>query len=182
MPFHFLPRLVAVILPCCAALAPSDPGLASAQCWPPPVVGEVIDPFRPPPCPYCAANRGLEYATPSPAIVRAAAAGVVIFAGPVAGVNYVVVELPNGWRHTYGRAAEVTVGRGQRILTGSPLAVASGQLFFGLRVGEAYHDPAPHLGELVGVPRLIPVDGGAPRPAPPARVTCRGVTVPATVR
>ena len=182
MPFHYPARLAAVLLSCCAVLAPPEAVLASAQCWPPPVHGEVVDRFRPPPCPYCAGNRGLEYETAAPAAVRASAAGVVTFSGSVAGVNYVVVELPNGWRLTYGRAAEVLVGRGQRVFTGSPLAVASGGLFLGLRVGNEYRDPSPYLGELVGVPRLIPADGSEPRPAPPARLSCRSGTVPASSR
>ena len=38
--------------------------------------------------------------------------------------------------------------------------------------GSDYVDPAPFLGERRGRPRLVPVDGRAARPAPPARWRC----------
>ena len=148
------------------------PVAAAPRCWRPPVVGEVVDPFRPPPCPWCAGNRGIEYATEPGSPVRAAAPGVVSFAGPVAGTNYVVVDLGDGRRLTYGRVATVAVAAGQAALEGMQLATTGSRVFFGLRVGEEYHDPAPLLGELVGVARLVPDDGATPRPAPPPRTRC----------
>lgn len=148
---------------------------ASPVCWPPPVHGVITDPFRAPACPYCRGNRGLEYRTGSPEPVHAVAAGEVSFAGSVAGTRYVVVRLANGWRLTYGRLAEVSVTTGSSVLTGTRVGVTQGELFFGLRIGEEYHDPAPLLGQFQGVRRLIPDDGRAPRPAPAPRLTCTNV-------
>ena len=41
----------------------SSPATAAdaAPCWFPPVTGTVTDPYREPPCPWCAGNRGLDY-------------------------------------------------------------------------------------------------------------------------
>ncbi len=166
-------RTVAVIAPLvlagAALLAPATVG---ADCWRPPVDGVVVDPFREPPCRWCAGNRGLEWVAADGAAVRAAAAGVVSFAGTVAGTSYVVVRLANGWLVTYGRLATRQVGAGDPVVTGGVLGTTGGRLFFGLRVEGRYVDPAPYLGELVGRPRLVPVDGRAARPAPPPRLAC----------
>lgn len=154
---------------------------SAASCWAPPVVGRMVDPFRAPPCPYCAGNRGIEYAVASPTTVRAATGGVVTFAGSVAGVGYVVVRLDNGWRLTYGRLSSRAVAEGDTVERGSVVGSASGEFFFGLRVGDDdYADPAPYLGEWVGRPRLIPTDGTPARDAPPPILRCgryrRGLT------
>lgn len=141
-------------------------------CWPAPVAGRVVDPFRAPSCPWCAGNRGLEYSVASRVDVRAVAPGEVSFAGSVAGVGYVVVRLDNGWRHTYGRLITRTVDVGDRVDTSAVVGRASGGFFFGLRIGDEYADPAPFIGRLVARPRLVPTDGSPPRAAPPASVRC----------
>lgn len=154
------------------ALFAVQPAVAeAAPCWLPPARGEVVDPFRPPACPWCPGNRGIEYRT-EPGEVRAVAAGTVSFAGSVAGTRYVVVDLPGGWKLTYGRLATVAVRRGDRVLAGSIVGGVAGELFFGLRIDGGYADPAPFLGRLVGFPRLVPVDGTPPRTAPPPRLVC----------
>lgn len=174
-------RPVVVMLTIVVALvvlgAPAPSAGAGASCWPPPVDGVVIDPFREPPCSWCAGNRGLEYRTDPGAVVRAATAGTVTFAGTVAGTTYVVVGAVDGRRLTYGRLADRTVATGDRVGTGTVLGHAAGELFFGMRVGGRYVDPAPHLGRLVGRPRLIPIDGRAARAAPAPRLACDVATV-----
>lgn len=145
---------------------------AAAPCWRPPVPAPVADPFRPPPCRWCAGNRGIEYATVPGTTVRAVAGGTVTFSGVVAGTRYVVVELPSGWRLTYGRLASSALRTGDRVVGEMTIGRAGGALFFGLRVDGRYRDPAPHLGTLAGRPRLVPADGTAPRPAPPPRLRC----------
>ena len=157
-----------------AALTPIIPSNAAfaAPCWQPPVTGRVTDPFRPPSCPYCAGNRGLHYRVGPNAQVRAVAAGVVSWAGSIADVTYVVVRHANGWRTTYGRLTSTSLRTGDPVTQRSSVGTASGAFHFGLRVGEEYRDPAPHLGRLVGRPRLIPVDGSAARPAPAPRWRC----------
>lgn len=173
---HFGPRRVIVASVLAAALlTPSDAALAM-PCWQPPVVGRVIEPFRAPACPYCAGNRGLDYRVGPNTSVRAVAAGVVSWAGTVAGTRYVVVRHGNGWRTTYGRLASTALGTGDRVATGSLIGSASTRFYFGLRIGEEYRDPAPHLGRLVGRPRLVPTDGTAGHRPPPPRLRCAAST------
>jgi murein DD-endopeptidase MepM/ murein hydrolase activator NlpD len=147
---------------------------AAAPCWVPPVSGVVSDPFREPSCPYCAGNRGIEYRVGSSAMVRAVGSGIVSWAGTIAGTTYVVVRHRDGWRVTYGRLSNASLRTGDVVLAGTAVGRASGSFYFGLRVGQRYVDPAPFLGERRGRPRLVPVDGRAARPAPPARWRCGG--------
>ena len=148
-------------------------GVAAAPCWQPPVIGVVVDPFRAPACTWCAGNRGIEYLVDRNSRVNAAASGTVAFVGEVADTRYVVVELPGGWRHTYGRLASTRVVVGDVVVAGAEIARTTTEFLFGLRVGDDYADPAPYIGVLVGRARLIPVDGSDPRPAPPAQARCR---------
>ena len=145
----------------------------AAPCWFPPVTAPVTDPYREPPCRWCAGNRGIEYRIGDAVVVRTAATGRVEFVGVVADVRYVVVRLANGWRHTYGRLDSSVKRRGEVVLAGAPIGRASGSFFFGLRIGDDYADPARFIGELRGRPRLVAVDGTRQRPSPPASPTCR---------
>ena len=169
-PFRSVTTLAVVLM---ALLVPSNAAVA-APCWQPPVVGHVTDPFREPSCPYCAGNRGLEYRVGANVQVRAVAAGVVTWAGAIAGNRYVVVRHANGWRTTYGQLSESALRSGDRIARRSIVGTASMTFYFGLRVGEQYCDPAPHLGQLVGRPRLVPIDGSTARRPPPPRWQCSG--------
>jgi murein DD-endopeptidase MepM/ murein hydrolase activator NlpD len=146
--------------------------LGSPPCLLPPVSGSIVDPFRPPGCPYCPGNRGIEYSTQPGAAVVASSAGTVTFAGPVAGVRYVVVEHIGGYRTTYGRLAAALVVAGVAVRSGQRLGTAGPVTFFGLRLGETYLDPAPHLATVLPQPRLVPLDGTARRMAPTPRLTC----------
>jgi murein DD-endopeptidase MepM/ murein hydrolase activator NlpD len=146
--------------------------LAGAPCLLTPVHGNVTDPFRQPGCSFCPGNRGIEYATAPGAAVIAAAGGVVTFAGPVAGVRYVVVDHGGGYRTTYGRLAAISVAVGSAVRAGQTVGAAGPATFFGLRLGEVYLDPAPHLAKIVPQPRLVPLDGRARRPPPPQRLSC----------
>ena len=176
-PVRFLVKLVVGAL--VAVLAPPTPTAHAAPCWQPPVTeAEVVDPFRGPTCPWCAGNRGIEYDLDAPSDVSAVATGSVTFAGLVAGVAYVVVELPSGWRLTYGRLASIEVAAGDVVLAGRRLGSADDGFYFGLRIGDTYVDPAPFLGTVVGRPRLVPTDGTPRRAAPPSRTICsRGAPV-----
>jgi murein DD-endopeptidase MepM/ murein hydrolase activator NlpD len=150
--------------------------LLLSSCLLPPVVAPVADPFREPACPFCAGNRGIEYAVPAGTPVRAAAAGAVTFSGVVAGTFYLVVEHADGVRATYGRLTGSHLGVGSPVTAGAIVGVSAGGLHFGLRVGDRYIDPAPLLGRLVERARLVPTDGSAPRRAPPPRLTCPAST------
>ena len=155
------------------AVAPNPGTAAATPCWFPPVVGTVTDPFREPPCIWCAGNRGLEYRVADDTIVRAAASGRVVFAGSVAGVRYVVVQLTNGWRHTYGRLVSTPLELGDSVFANSVVGPVASTFFFGLRIGDDYADPAPYIGVMRTRPRLVPIDATPPRPAPPAKPRCQ---------
>jgi len=168
-----MPRLVSSITTLGVALVLALPVPAgAAPCWRPPVDGVVADPYREPPCPYCAGNRGLEYRVGSQVPVRAVSSGTVSWAGSIAGTTYVVVRHRNGWRTTYGRLTRASLRAGDVVVAGAAVGRASGVFYFGLRTGDGYVDPAPFLGERRGRPRLVPVDGRAARPAPAAPWRC----------
>jgi hypothetical protein len=146
----------------------------AAGCWIPPVIAPVEEPFRAPPCPYCAGNRGIEYATRPGQPVVAADAGVVTFAGLVAGTRYVVVEHTDGLRVTYGRLATIGVAQGAGVVRGGAIGSATEQLFVCVRRGDEYLDPQPFLGRWRRRARLVPIDGTPPRPNRPPTLECPG--------
>ena len=152
------------------ALDPS--AVSAAPCWRAPVVGRVTDPFRKPPCAYCAGNRGLEYAIAPSSVVRAVESGEVAWSGMIAGVRSVVVRHSNGWRATYSRLDRSDVRVGDRVATNGRIGTASWEFYFGLRDGNRYIDPSPYLRRLIGRPRLVPIDGTRSRPAPAPRLSC----------
>jgi murein DD-endopeptidase MepM/ murein hydrolase activator NlpD len=146
----------------------------AAPCWAPPVVGEVVDPFREPACRWCPGNRGVEYRTVPGSPIRAVGSGTVTFSGVVAGERYVVVRLANGWLVTYGNVQHTPVVRGDVIVARSVVGTAGASFHLGLRVDGRYRDPAEHIGAAVGRARLIPTDGSRPRAVQPAatRLVC----------
>ena len=145
----------------------------AGPCWMPPVDGVVTDPFREPPCIWCAGNRGIDYRVAMSTVVRAPATGRVTFSGTVVGTTYVVIEVANGWRLTHGKLEATHLRQGDVVVAGGVIGVASGAFFFGVRDGAIYVDPAPLLGRLVGRPRLIPSDGSPPRPSTATRLRCQ---------
>lgn len=157
-----------------AAVALCTPAVVVARqpCWRPPVQAPVIDGFREPACRWCPGNRGLEYGTTDGDRVTAVATGVVVFSGSVAGTRYVVVEIADGLRLTYGNLTGELPGRGAAVVAGAAIGSAAGHFHFGVRDGDRYIDPAPMIGELLGVPRLVPVDGTPRPPSPPPTLTC----------
>jgi murein DD-endopeptidase MepM/ murein hydrolase activator NlpD len=102
----------------------------------------VADPFRPPATPYGPGNRGLEYDTVPSEVVRAAGAGVVLFAGAVGTALHVVILHGDGIRTSYSRLAVIDVRRGQRVVSGQAVGRAGARFHFGARAGTAYVDPA----------------------------------------
>jgi murein DD-endopeptidase MepM/ murein hydrolase activator NlpD len=158
--------VIAAVVGLCAPVGATGP------CWPPPVAGTVVDPFRAPVCTWCPGNRGIEYAVGAGTAVRAVAAGIVTFSGEIAGERYVVVELVSGWKITYGRIASTALRSGDAVVAGSVVARTSDRFLLGLRIDGEYADPAPYLGTEVGRRRLIPIDGRPPRPAPSPRLRC----------
>jgi murein DD-endopeptidase MepM/ murein hydrolase activator NlpD len=165
-----VPRALVVSL----VLMLGGPSTASAApCWFPPVDGTITDPFRAPPCPYCPGNRGLEYRVSGSVPVRAVASGIVTWAGTIGGVTYVVVRHADGLRATYGHLVSAARSAGDVVLARGIVGTVDDRFHFGLRRGDRYVDPTPVLGEIVGRPRLVPIDGRAARPAPAPRLRCR---------
>jgi murein DD-endopeptidase MepM/ murein hydrolase activator NlpD len=165
--------MVAIGVAAVLALMSGSPALAGGPpCLLPPVSGTVTDPFRSPDCTYCAGNRGLEIATSAGSAVVAAAAGTVSFAGLVAGTRYVVVDHGGGYRTTYGKLRSAAVGVGDRVSAGQTVGSASSVTFFGLRLGDTYLDPAPHLAVAEPRPQLVPLDGTNRRAPLSPRVSC----------
>lgn len=166
-------RRLAVAAALVATVAvPPSPVTAGASCYPPPVEAPVVVRYRAPACRYCAGQRGIEFGTREGEGVRAVAAGVVSFVGPVAGTRYVVVAQVDGLRATYGGLDRILVRAGAEVRAGQRLATAAGQVYFGLRRGDEYVDPTPRLGRWRRPARLVPTDGSARPPAPPARLEC----------
>jgi hypothetical protein len=136
--------------------------------WVPPVSGQVVRPFQEPVATYGAGHRGVDFAAPSGAPVRAANDGVVSFAGTVAGTLHVVIAHDGGIRTSYSFLSRADVRVGQRVRRGQVVGAAGGSgdghaagvLHFGVRVGERYVDPMllfrPR--DLTQLVRLVPVD------------------------
>ena len=164
-------RLLGTIL-LTAVMAVAEPIAAGTTCWLPPVTAEVVDPFRRPDCRWCPGNRGLEYGTSADQEVRAVTTGTVVFSGTVAGTGYLVVRHADGRRATYGNLSQRRFGEGDAVVRGVVVGRTAGAFHLGLRDGDRYIDPAPYIGRLVGVVRLVPADGSAPAPAPQPRLTC----------
>jgi small subunit ribosomal protein S2 len=129
----------------------------------PPVDAPITDHFRPPPCPWCAGNRGVDYATAPGTPVRASAGGVVTFAGAIAADLYVTVAHPDGLRTSYAYLASITVRVGQAVAQGAVVGTAAASLHFGVRRGDVYLDPELLFAGWALLPRLVPTDGSAPR-------------------
>ncbi len=150
--------LVLVLLALTAGRA--GPAAADTALYRPPVDAPVVDGFRLPNGPYGAGNRGLEYDTVPGQAVRAIGDGLVVFAGPVAGIRYVTVLHPDGLRSSVGYLAELLVSAGERVAIGQVVGTAGERLHLGVRSGGTYLDPAA-LFTTTGV-HLVPLESRPP--------------------
>lgn len=132
-----------------------------------PVPGPPVRLFDPPPQPWLAGHRGVDLAAPAGTQVRSAGAGVVLFAGLVAGRPVVTVGHADGLRTTY-EPVRPAVPPGARVAAGAPLGLllaghpgcpSAACLHWGLRRGRDYLDPLALLG--LGPVRLLPVGGAS---------------------
>jgi murein DD-endopeptidase MepM/ murein hydrolase activator NlpD len=155
--------------------APALPAPApGSYAWP--VVGPVIREFEPPAGPFGAGHRGIDIAAPSGAPVRAAAAGVIAFAGKIAGDLHVSIDHPDGIRTSYAFVGSVSVTEGTLVARGAQVATvgpghdgsATTHLHFGARFAGQYLDPMLLLerGSMVGMIHLAPVEEGRPETVP----------------
>lgn len=128
----------------------------------PPVPAPVIDPFRLPPNPFAAGNRGVDYGTSPGESVHSSSAGVVTFAGPVGGSLHVVVLHSDGVRTSYSFLGSTAVRRGQEVGQGDVIGTTGMEpLHFGARRGDDYVDPLGlfSVGASRVRVRLLPDDG-----------------------
>ncbi len=108
----------------------------------PPVDAPVIDPFRSPPNPYGAGNRGLDYATTPGQSVVAIGPGIVVFAGVIAGLRFVTVHHADGLRSSYSWLQSIDVRFGQEVAAGQGIGTAGERFQLGIRRGSTYLDPS----------------------------------------
>jgi murein DD-endopeptidase MepM/ murein hydrolase activator NlpD len=152
-------------VPVARGLPAAPGGGAGVYRWPldPPV--RVVRAFDPPPRPWLSGHRGVDLAGMPGAVVRAAGAGEIRYAGRIAGRGVVSVAHDGGLRTTY-EPVESTLRTGDRVAAGSRLGtLAAGHpgcaapacLHWGLRSGPAYLDPLALLG--LGRVRLLPLAG-----------------------
>jgi murein DD-endopeptidase MepM/ murein hydrolase activator NlpD len=139
----------------CAIFAFAMPGPARAGGdWTWPVDGPVIRGFDPPDTPFGSGHRGIDIAAPIGTPVRAAAAGVVTFSGPVGGRLFVTLDHGAGLESTYSFLDGLAVRRGDVVPQGRSIARSgtghSGapvpHLHFGVRLLDQYVDPLDYLG------------------------------------
>ncbi|NJP30781.1 murein hydrolase activator EnvC family protein [Micromonospora thermarum] len=153
------------------AAAPARPDVAAPAVgsfrWPLPGPPLVVRHFDPPPQPWLSGHRGVDLAATPGALVRAAGAGMVTFAGAVAGRPVVTVTHADGLRTTYEPvrpAVEVGApvpagGPIGHLLAGHPGCPVASCLHWGLRRGDVYLDPLALVGR--GPVRLLPLDPAA---------------------
>jgi Peptidase family M23 len=155
--------------------APEPPPVV--QLWMP-VAGAIVRGFDARAGPYGPGHRGIDIAASVGELVRAPAAGRVVFAGPVAGTNWVSLLVAPGVVVTLGPLLDptATAARMQlrapvgRVGPGHPLppegrAGLGGEatLHLSVRVNDVYVDPLPYLVDRPR-PRLapLPAPGGLP--------------------
>lgn len=131
---------------------------ADAWGWPVGPPARIMEPFRAPPTPYASGHRGIDLASAPGARVVAPAAGVVSFAGSVAGRPVVAVDHGGGYVSAIEPVAAL-LPEGAPVEAGQPIGeVASGGhcdgrcVHFGVRLHGEYVSPLLLLGRL---PRAV---------------------------
>ena len=132
---------------------PAAPARAYPLVLIPPVDAVVERFFEAPSSPYGPGHRGLDYAVAGGTRVRAAGAGVVSWAGSVAGNLTVTIDHGGGLESTYSILASIEVQRGEVVDEGRFIGSVghdhesgSGGLHFGVKLNDAYVDPLDYLG------------------------------------
>lgn len=168
-------RTLIVTLLSCLALLVAAPAHAASLDLKQPVPGAPMELFDSSATRYSAGHRGVDLVASPGDPVRASAAGIVYFAGSVAGRPSVSVDHGGGVRTTYTPAI-ATVSRGDPVLPGDMIATVGSDdhcrstcLHWGLTDGTDHFDPLAHMS--VPLIRLLP-RGSTPAPRP------RQVTLP----
>jgi murein DD-endopeptidase MepM/ murein hydrolase activator NlpD len=137
------------------AAAPADPAPTAGE-WSWPVIGPVIAAFDPPDTPFGAGHRGIDVAAAAGTTVIAPDAGVVAFAGRVAGELFVTIDHGDGLTSTFSWVSEVLVRKGDAVARGAPIARTGrghpsssvAHLHLGARRDGVYVDPLRLLGPM----------------------------------
>jgi hypothetical protein len=145
-----------------AAAAAGD-GAPVAVSYVPPVDAPIVDDFRAPQTRYGPGNRGVDYGVEPGDDVRAAADGVVVFAGGIGSSSHVVVLHDDGIRTSYSFLDDVAVRRGAHVHQGDVVGTARGAVHFGARAGDEYLDPTSLFGGGPPEVHLVPTDLRAPQ-------------------
>lgn len=161
-----LSALLLVLAPVASAAPGGSPEVApvTSPGWVPPLdrppgaLG-VLAPFDPPLHDWLPGHRGVDLAAVAGEPVLSPAAGVVTFAGPVAGRDLVVVTHDDGLR-TSLEPVTGSAPRGTRVAAGDVVGTVQGSdgevvashcagacVHWGVRRGERYVDPLALLGE-----------------------------------
>jgi len=162
-------KLVLFMAVASAVLVPSAAGWArAAGDWSWPVVGPVVRGFDPPDTPFGSGHRGIDIAIVAGSPVRAPAAGLVTFAGPVGGRLFLTIDHGHGLESTYSWLDAVTARKGDPIARGQVIGRSGTghagtlvtHLHFGVRLLDVYVDPLDYLGpvEVWRFIRLAPLD------------------------
>jgi murein DD-endopeptidase MepM/ murein hydrolase activator NlpD len=163
------------LLVLCLAIAMSFPGPARAVGdWTWPVTGAVLRGFDPPDSLFGSGHRGIDIAAAVGTAVRAPAAGVVTFAGPVGGRLFLTLGHGAGLESTYSFLTSIAVRRGAIVARGQVIATSGSghagetvpHLHFGVKLDDAYVDPLDHLGpvDVWRFIRLAPLEGAEAAP------------------
>ncbi|WP_200823909.1 M23 family metallopeptidase [Nonomuraea solani] len=170
--------LAAVISATVVLQLPALPARASPPTWRWPLDGQprVLRRFSPPPQPWLAGHRGIDLAAPTSTPVRAAGAGTIRFAGPVAGKGVVTIDHEDGLRTTY-LPVTASVRRGDSVTPGTKLGVLEAAkphcqescLHWGLLRDARYLNPLLLLGQAPA--RLLPFWPSTTTASPPNAIT-----------
>ncbi len=134
---------------------PHSSARSPAVTYRPPVDGEVLRLFDPPPVPWAAGHRGVDLSAEPGTLVRAPASGTVTFAGTVVDRGVVTVLHADGLRSSL-EPVEPLVAEQQHVQVGEAIGVLTARphhpgLHWGVRRGQTYLDPLSLL------PRSDPV-------------------------
>ena len=136
-----------------------------------PLAGPVVRGFELPAGPFGPGHRGVDVGARVGEVVRAPAAGRVVFAGPVAGTSWVTLLVAPGAMVTVGPLLpdrRLAAGRVRALAVVGRVGLGHGEaLHLSLRVDGVYVDPLRYLVDRPR-PRLAPLlaPGGLPGPAP----------------
>lgn len=148
------------------ALGPTTPAGPGEDEWVWPVgsgSAEIVAGLDPPVEPWQPGHRGVDLAAPEDGQVRAAGAGIVTYAGRIAGVG--VIAVTHGDLRTTYQPVDPAVSAGQRVETGEPVGTLAAPgshcapetcLHWGLLRGDTYLDPLALVPD-ANAPRLLPL-------------------------